>query len=107
MKQELEIQDLVLKISRETNLPIKDVDHVIKRMLEIITDELKKENNINLQKFGKFESKRVIRNNVKVLGKMVTDLNYLEIIFRPHQTMKSYINNKEKRKNKNSSMNEE
>jgi nucleoid DNA-binding protein len=106
MKQELEIQDLVLRISKETNSPVKDVDHVIRKMLEIIAEELKKENNINLQKFGKFESKRVIRKGVKVLGKMITDLNYIEIVFKPHQTLKSYINNKEKRKGKNFSVNE-
>ncbi|MBX0312021.1 MAG: HU family DNA-binding protein [Sulfurihydrogenibium sp.] len=100
MKQELEIQDIVLKINKESGLPIKDIDYVIRRTLDIIADELKKENNINLQKFGKFESKRVIRKGVKVLGKMVTDLDYIEIIFRPHQTLKAYINNKEKKKSK-------
>ena len=105
MKQELEIQDLVLKVSKESNLPIKDIDYVIKRTLEIIAEELKKENSVNLQKFGRFESKRVVRENVKVLGKMITNLNYLEIVFRPHQTLKSYINDKKKKKSEKSTTN--
>ena len=100
MRQELEKQDIVVKIAKESNLPIKEVEYVVSRVFEILAEELKNGNVINIAKFGKFEPKRVVRNNVKVLGKMTTDLDYIELVFRPHQTLKDYVNDRKKKKAK-------
>jgi nucleoid DNA-binding protein len=98
MRQELEKQDIVIQISKEANIPIKEVEYVVSRTFEIIAEEMKKGNTVNIAKFGKFEPKRVIRNNVKVLGKMTTNLDYIELVFRPHQTLKDYVNDRKKKK---------
>jgi nucleoid DNA-binding protein len=98
MRQELEKQDIVIKIAKEANLPIKEVEYVVSRAFEIVAEEMKKGNVVNISKFGKFEPKRVVRKNVKVLGKMTTDLDYIELVFRPHQTLKDYVNDRKKKK---------
>jgi nucleoid DNA-binding protein len=98
MRQELEKQDMVVRISKEANLPVKEVEYVVSRVFEILAEEMKNGNVINISKFGKFEPKKVIRKNVKVLGKMTTDLDYIELVFRPHQTLKDYVNDRKKKK---------
>ncbi|WKZ24775.1 MAG: HU family DNA-binding protein [Patescibacteria group bacterium] len=56
---------LIEKISEEINLPKKQVEDTIDKMLDIIMDELKKGNKINLVGFGSFESRvRHSRNGV-------------------------------------------
>jgi len=96
----MERQDIVIKIAKEANIPVKEAEYVVRRTFEIIADELKNGNAVNISKFGKFDPKKVVRNNVKVLGKMVADLDYTEIIFRPHQSLKNYVNDRKKKVSK-------
>jgi len=96
----MERQDIVIKIAKEANISVKEAEYVVRRVFEIIADELKNGNSVNIFKFGKFDPKRVVRKNVKVLGKMVADLDYTEIVFRPHQSLKDYVNNRKKKVSK-------
>jgi nucleoid DNA-binding protein len=96
VRKEFERQDIVARIVKEANIPVKAVEYAVSRVFEIIAEELRNGNTTNITKFGRFEPNRVVKNNVKLLGK-TTSLDYMEIVFRPHQSLKDYVNDRKKK----------
>ena len=47
--------ELVAAMAKDTNLSKKDVEAVLKSFIDVVTDELKKGENIQLVGFGTFE----------------------------------------------------
>ena len=87
--------ELVAAMAKDTNLSKKDVEAVLKSFIDVVTDELKKGEKIQLVGFGTFEvSTRAARGRNPQTGETMTIEASKSPKFKAGKALKDVVNGK-------------
>ena len=87
--------ELVAAMAKDTNLSKKDVEAVLKSFIDVVTDELKKGEKIQLVGFGTFEvSTRAAREGNPQTGETMTIEASKSPKFKAGKALKDVVNGK-------------
>ena len=86
-------QELIAELAKRMNLTQKDVSELLDATVSIFNTNLEKENSVNIQGFGLFETKR---RNQRISVNPVSQQRYLippkiSAAFKPGQTIKDNL----------------
>lgn len=86
-------QELIAELAKRMNLTQKDISELLDATVSIFNGNLEKENSINIQGFGLFETKR---RNQRISVNPVSQQRYLippkiSVAFKPGQTIKDNL----------------
>lgn len=86
-------QELIAELAKRMNLTQKDVSELLDATVSIFNTNLEKENSVNIQGFGLFETKR---RNQRTSVNPVSQQRYLippkiSVAFKPGQTIKDNL----------------
>ncbi len=73
-------ENLIKKISREAGIKRSDSNDILNKVIDLITKDLKKGNNVTIENFGEF---RIVRKEMKVVMKK----NNNKIVYPPVDTI--------------------